>query len=261
MSNSVILRPSYWASVSGGIDSLFMLKLILQNRDKYALDGVVHYELEIDYPFIKNVVDYMETECKKYGIRFVRIKPDVSWFDLYEQNGYPSRKGRWCNSQYKLCAKRRLMKFLKNQGCFLVSYIGLCADEVKRFRYETTKDGFPLNIYPLVDFNIDEDYILEWAKEQPIFNDYYKYNRRCGCMCCPLSSLDNLVYTKIYYPKEFNYFMFLAREHEKNMALRYGKDSFSVWQSKGKYNTDYIINRVDEIIKEREFDALQLKLF
>lgn len=30
MSNSIALRPSYWASVSGGKDSLFMLNYILR---------------------------------------------------------------------------------------------------------------------------------------------------------------------------------------------------------------------------------------
>ena len=73
--NTLVLRPSYWASVSGGKDSLYMLKYILTNIDKYPLDGVIHFELEIDYPFIHEVIDYMEDECKKYGIKFVRIKP------------------------------------------------------------------------------------------------------------------------------------------------------------------------------------------
>ena len=43
----IALRPSYWASVSGGKDSLYMLKLILNNPDKYILDGVCHFELEV----------------------------------------------------------------------------------------------------------------------------------------------------------------------------------------------------------------------
>ena len=62
---AIALRPSYWASVSGGKDSLYMLNYILHNLDRYPLDGVVHFELEIDYPFIHNVIDYMETECSE----------------------------------------------------------------------------------------------------------------------------------------------------------------------------------------------------
>lgn len=32
MANDIVLRPSYWASVSGGKDSLYMLMLILTNQ-------------------------------------------------------------------------------------------------------------------------------------------------------------------------------------------------------------------------------------
>ena len=45
-----------------------MLRLILAHPELYPLDGVVHFELEIDYPFIKDVIDHMEAECKKHSI-------------------------------------------------------------------------------------------------------------------------------------------------------------------------------------------------
>ena len=67
------LRPIHYACVSGGKDSLFMLNLILHNLDKYPLDMIVNFELEIDWPFAKNVVDYIERESSKLGIKFVRI--------------------------------------------------------------------------------------------------------------------------------------------------------------------------------------------
>ena len=37
MNNKIALKPTYWASVSGGKDSLYMLNLILNNLDKYHL--------------------------------------------------------------------------------------------------------------------------------------------------------------------------------------------------------------------------------
>lgn len=45
MANELVLRPTYWASVSGGKDSLFMLNYILHNLHRYPLHGVVHFEL------------------------------------------------------------------------------------------------------------------------------------------------------------------------------------------------------------------------
>lgn len=117
MTGEIALRPSYWASVSGGKDSLYMLNYILHNLDRYPLNGVVHFELEIDYPFIHDVIDYMESECKRFGIQFVRIKPRKSWEELYYRRfssgknkgniqGFPTRTVRWCSYTYKADANK-----------------------------------------------------------------------------------------------------------------------------------------------------------
>lgn len=241
MKNEIELAPSYWASVSGGKDSLFMLHLILNNLDKYKLDGVIHAELEIDFPFIKDVIDEMERRCNIYNIPFLRIKPRQSWKDLYNMYGFPTRKARWCNSKYKLDAFKQLEEYMKSKGIFVVHYIGYCVDEYSR--YEKRKK--PNEIYPLVDFNIKEETILEWAKDQPIFNDYYKYNKRCGCMKCPLQSMNITGYIKKYYPKAYYEMMEEARQTEIQREKELGKP-FSVWQSNPKYNTVYRMKRIDE---------------
>lgn len=160
--NKLALRPSYWASVSGGKDSLYMLNLILHNLDRYPLDGVVHFELEIDYPFIHDVIDYMESECKRFGIPFYRIKPRTTWMEYYNKWGFPARKTRWCNSRYKLDCLKQLKEFLLSKGCYVVSYIGFCADEMSRVK--STSQQNQTCIYPLVENGVLEDTILEWAK-------------------------------------------------------------------------------------------------
>lgn len=237
MQNKIALRPSYWASVSGGKDSLYMLNLILHNLDKYPLTGVVHFELEIDFPFIKNVIDYMEGECKRFGIPFYRIKPTKTWWELYKKYNYPSRVNRWCNSRYKLDCDKQFAKFLKSKGWDYIKYIGYCKDEYKRYEKRTNDR----ERYPLVEENIQESLILEWAKTQPIFNDYYKFNRRCGCMGCPLSDKMNIAYLAKYYPDHFRYFMDKAMDSEKIVSERLGR-KFSVWSSNPKYDTEYLIN-------------------
>ena len=164
MKHEIKLLPSYWASVSGGKDSFYMLKMIL-NSKKYILNGVVHFELEIDYPFIKNV------------------------------------------------------------------------------------------IYPLVENGIVEENILEWAKQQDIYNDYYKYNDRCGCMGCPMSTLKEGVYLKRYYPKEFNYFYKKMIETEKKVSKEKGQ-KFSIWGN-SKYDTEYRIKRINNIINYDQVDIFR----
>lgn len=235
----IALRPSYWASVSGGKDSLYMLKVILSNLDKYPLSGVVHFELEIDYPFIKEVVDYMEMECKKVGIPFKRIKPRTSWYELYEKYGFPTAKIRWCNGRYKMDALQQMKMFLRAQGYDMINYIGYCANE--QYRYE--KKELYNERYPLVEEGIDEADILQWAKTVPLFNDYYKYNKQCGCMYCPMQSRLNLAYLLRYYPEHYNFLMKCAADSEAEASKRLGRP-ISVWDSKPKYNTQYIDNKV-----------------
>lgn len=234
---AIALRPSYWASVSGGKDSLYMLNYILHNLDRYPLDGVVHFELEIDYPFIHNVIDYMETECKRAGIQFVRIKPRKTWEELYDKCGFPTRKVRWCNGHYKLDAKRQLSEWLNEVGFYVVNYIGYCADEERRFNKRLSAKK--LEIYPLAENGINEDVILEWAKTQPIFNNYYKTNKRCGCMYCPMSSYLNFAYLYKYYPENFRYMLEKMRETEELREKELGRP-FSVISSNPKYNADYL---------------------
>lgn len=245
MINEISLRPSYWASVSGGKDSLYMLNLILHNLDRYPLTGVVHFELEIDYPFIKDVIDYMESECKRIDVKFVRIKPQKTWQECYSTissktnniYGFPTRKSRWCNSMYKLNAKKQLEEWMKSIGYYTIFYIGYCVDEDKRFIKRT--DGGCTEIYPLVENNIKETTIWEWAKREPIFNHYYETQKRCGCMYCPLASYLNLAYLFKYYPDNFKFMIDKMRETEKIREAELGRP-FAVKSSNPKYNADYV---------------------
>lgn len=241
MSTELVLRPTYWASVSGGKDSLYMLNYILHNIDRYPLHGVVHFELEIDYPFIKNVIDYMEQQCTKVGIRFVRIKPRRTFIELYDKYGFPTRIARWCNDKYKLDSFKQLSNFLKEQGAKPINYVGYCYDEVSRYEKRANDE-----IYPLVEAKICENEIWEWAKTVPQFNDYYKYNKRCGCMFCPMQSMINTAYLLKYYPEQYDTMMVLAKETEKKREIERGRP-FSVWSSNQKYNSDYRDKRVREV--------------
>lgn len=242
--NDIVLRPSYWANVSGGKDSLFMLKLILSNLDIYPLDGVIHFELEIDYPFIKNVVDYMQSECTNKGIKFLRIKPRRSWYELFDLYGFPTRLSRWCNSSYKLDSIRQLQEHMKNNNMYVVSYIGYCSNEIRRAEGLITKSNNYR--FPLIDCKIDENDVLEWAKTQKIYNDYYVYNKRCGCMFCPMASRMELAYLLKYYPDKYNELIYWCKKGEEKFLYKYGRKC-SAFGNNSKYDTEYIDNNVRTI--------------
>lgn len=204
------LRPIHYATVSGGKDSLYMLNLILNNPDKYPLDMVVHYDLEIDWKWTKGVIDFMEERCKRAGLKFVRIKPRKTWMELYNKYGMPTCKARWCNSKYKLDAMKQLNEWIKSQNCRPIGYIGLCADETKRFKYEIGSNWSVQDVcYPLAEEGITEDLVLAWARNNPIFSDWYKYFKRQGCMFCPMIKRKELAYMCKYehdsYEKYFEY--------------------------------------------------------
>lgn len=169
----------------------------------------------------------------------MRIKPRTSWNELYEKYGFPTRTARWCNNSYKMDAKKQLQEFMKSQGYYVVSYIGYCADEEKRFMKRMT----PTNreVYPLVDFGINENEIWEWAKEQPIFNNYYKTNKRCGCMYCPMMSRISAAYLLKYYPENFNFAIEKMKETEAVREKKFCR-KFSCISSNSKYNAEYLSN-------------------
>ena len=197
--NEIVLKPYYVAFVSGGKDSLYMLQVILNNLHKYPLNCVCHFELEIDFPFVKNVIALMKEMCEKIGVKFITFKPRTSWFELVEKYNMPTRLARWCNSKYKLDCQKQLDEYLNSIGCYCVKYIGFCADENKRFKYKVGSFDYKNDLlcYPLAEENIEEHTILEWARNVAVFNDYYKFINRCGCMMCPCSSLMGFAYVKI----------------------------------------------------------------
>ena len=242
MKNEITLNPTYWASVSGGKDSWYMLNVILNNPVKYPLNGVVYFDLETDYPFIKDVINLMKKRVKNLGIPFLCIKPRKTWKELYNKFGYPNRVVKWCNYNYKLDCKAQLIEWERSKGNQVNFYIGLCVDEEKRYKNKEYKNS----IFPLVNENIEEKYILEWARKQEIYNDYYKYNNRCGCIGCPMADLKKEVYNYLYYRPQWDTYMRLALESEKEIEEKYGHP-YSIWQGNPKYNTEYRMKRVEEL--------------
>lgn len=249
---NIALRTVHWASVSGGKDSLYMLKLILENPQKYPIDGIVHFELEIDYPFIKEVIAKMKEMVAPLGIPFRTYKPRKSFNELYEIWGFPTRKARWCNDKYKLDCKKQLEEDLKEYAQKPMYYIGFCADEEKRFKYDVgERTNAQKEIYPIAEEGITEDVILEWAKTAEIFNGYYETNTRCGCYMCPMATMENDKYLYTHYPDLFADKMSKAAATEKKRTLELGRP-FSVWQCNPKYNTEYRVKRILERLEKEK---------
>ena len=238
--NELQLTPYYVASVSGGKDSLRMLGEIIKHPDMFPLNAIVHFELEIDYPFVKKVCDEYQKIADKLGIPFYRIKPRKTWDELYKQYDMPTRRFCWCNTLYKLDCKKQLNEWQKSLGNKVIYYIGLCADEIKRFK----DDG---NIYPLAILKINEDEILEEAKKLDIFNGYYKHLKRQGCMMCPAMSRKELAYLKLNYPDMFEKFIDGIRKYENKYNTTYFNSTQTLDNVLGHINTKWVPKLLDEM--------------
>lgn len=236
-----------------------MLGLILQNQDKYPLDLVVNFDLEIDWQVAKDVVNEMEKRCKQAGIPFIRIKPRKTWNELYDKYGFPNGVARWCNSMYKLDCKKQLNEWIKSQNCRPIAYIGFCADETKRFKYEVRKENWELQdcCYPLAEEGIEENTILEWAKKNPIFKGYYDNLPRMGCMLCPYLTMRELAYLKESEPENFEKYFKLIEDTEQKILKEKGK----VWKFR-KVGGNIIKNRVlNKWIPKIQLEKSQMSIF
>lgn len=239
------LRPIHYASVSGGKDSLYMLGLILANLEKYPLDLVVHYELEIDWDWSKKVVDEIEKMCSYAGIKMLRLKPETSWDDLCDKYGFPTRLARWCNNVYKLSAETELKKWIASQNCRPLAYIGFCADEIKRFKYNIGDWENQDVCYPLAEEEIMEYTVLRWARKQPLLKQWYTLFNRQGCKLCPMISRLELAYLYKYENKTYQRYMIRAKEKEEKFGV-------SVWEK-------YTVEQIDKLIKTKWLHILETR--
>lgn len=250
MKNNIVLRPLYYACVSGGKDSLYMLSIILKNPEKYPLDLVVNYDLEIEYEISKSVVNEIEKICKIHNIKFMRIKPRKSFDDLAEKYGYPSYNSRWCNSKYKLDCIAQLKQFVKSLECKPVAYIGFCADEEKRFKYKIGEWKNGNFCYPLAEENITEQEILEWARKKDIFKGFYNFFDRMGCRGCPLAPRREWAYLLHTEPEYYAYVLNILKKTEQ-YYLDCGKSY--------KFN-NYSVNDFDNCIRNKWLPKLLKEL-
>lgn len=92
--------------------------------------------------------------------------------------GFPLTKGSWCSRDLKV---RTLVK-----GCS-VNYIGIAADEQKRFSQLSER-----TISPLVEAGWTEEMCWNWCDKNGLLSPIYKNSCRGGCWFCPKQPVDQL---------------------------------------------------------------------
>ena len=144
--------------------------------------------LEFETIFVNHGGDYPETyEYLAYlrdrGFRIMEIMPEVKGkptklYDFcFSRSILPSRRYRWCTSQFKVSP------FLDYIQVPSIVYLGFDSDEKKRAvrRKKRTKKEEDISYqYPLIDFDLNRDKCIDLIKRHEL-----KVPPKSGCFFCP----------------------------------------------------------------------------
>ena len=195
-------------SLSYGKDSLACLGAIEELG--WPLDRIVHSEVWATDTIPADLPPMVDFKVKadriireRWGIEVERVSSGISFeqgfyftrgrsgrkakFDgaIY---GWPMRRGQWCLQQLKLPVLNKIGK-----NC--VQYIGIAADEPKRFHNlsETRKS-------PLVEADWTEAMCREWCEKNGLLSPIYTTAARGGCWFCHNQGVGQLRLLRRSYP-------------------------------------------------------------
>lgn len=177
---------------SGGKDSDVILRLAQMAGIKYR---AIYKNTTIDPPgTIKH--------CNDNGVEI--INPALSFLQLIEKNGVPSRLSRWC------CTTLKEYKILDK------SIVGIRRDESRkraaRYKEPTQcrnygKGQHVEQFMPILDWTIDDVAEFITVENITLAPHYYtedgsiEFSRRLGCIGCPLQSKKKRIAAFKRYPK------------------------------------------------------------
>lgn len=204
----------YIASVSFGKDSLAMLLRLLE--EKHPLDAVVFYNTGMEFEAIYLIRDRIKEILAIRGIEFVELSPEEPFlYSMFERKiKYRNKDGfhygyGWCGGPCRWGTKfktRAIQKYKKSLDDTVVDYVGIAADEPKRFEKEKC-DGKQL---PLVEWGMTEADCLAYCHEHGWFwyeessvgrVELYSILDRVSCWCCANKNLKELRNIYIYLPQ------------------------------------------------------------
>lgn len=200
----------YIASVSFGKDSLAMLLMLIEK--KYPLDYVVFYDTGVEFDSIYSVRDSVREKLGGLGIEYVELHPrEPFWVSmLIREIKYRKKDGyhygfSWCggNCRWGTAEKLRAIRmFEKSLNDDVTDYVGIAADEPKRFG-KAMSGGKTL---PLVEWGMTENDCLNLCRKNGYTWDedgvnLYDVLDRVSCWCCRNKNLKELRNIYLHLPK------------------------------------------------------------
>lgn len=201
------MEPRYLSSISFGKDSLAMSLMLIEKG--YPLDEAVFYNTGMEFRAIYDTRDKMLPVLQANGIKYTELHPETPF--LYSMLERPVKKRgtdiihkygySWCGGTCRWGTSEKLRALRKYIGPESFFYVGLAADEEKRF----DKERHPNRILPLADWGITEadalaycyDRGFDWREEGIAL---YSILDRVSCWNCGNKNLKELYNMYRYLP-------------------------------------------------------------
>lgn len=215
-------------SLSYGKDSLACLGAIEQLG--WPLDRIVHAEVWATDTIPADLPPMVEFKAKadkiileRWGIQVEHVRSkwtfDRRFYDPLSKKakeGFAGRtrgwplgvKGSWCQRDLKVKAIRET----KNS----VQYIGIAADEEKRFGQLTQGKKSPLK-----DAGWTEEMCFTWCEKNGLLSPLYQGCTRGGCWFCPKQPIEHLRKLRREYPEYWA--MMVAWDKDSPVTFKAGR--------------------------------------
>lgn len=219
----------YVASISYGKDSLAMLEVIAEHN--MPLDRIVHVEImatdtiPADLPEVVEWKQYADDIIlQRYGIQVEHIRSAQTYEQLFytipkrtKQNaqmqgtikGFPSLRSQWCSEALK-------MRVMEKEFRHSVQYIGIAADEPKRFGQLNEKIRSPL-----VEHGITEKMCMVICDRIGLLAPTYLQSKRSGCWFCHAQPIEQLRLLRLQHPDLWR--ILLKWDNDSPIPFRHGE--------------------------------------
>ena len=213
----------FHVAFSGGKDSCVLLDLVksVLPQDSFV---VVFGDTGMEFPDTYDVIDKVEAQCKKDGVKFYRASSHLSPTESWNLFAPPSRVLRWCCSVHKSAPQAlKLREITGKQNYIGLDYVGVRRYEsLARSEYEYENYGKKQkgqhSHNPILEWTSAEIWLYIYAHDLIINEAYKKGSQRVGCVCCPMGS------GKANFIEYRNYENDVSQYYENIMRMYSGKN-------------------------------------